>query len=89
MKEGSAHVHVGEVLSGEVRIGDIAEVSVDAQRRRRIQAHHTATHLLQSALRQVVNESGISQAGSLVDADKLRFDFNCPRAVTPEEIGKN
>ena len=58
---------------------------VDRACRRRVQAHHTATHLLQAALKQVVDPS-ISQAGSLVDFERLRFDFHCPRAVTSAEL---
>ncbi|MFM6077719.1 MAG: alanine--tRNA ligase, partial [Dolichospermum sp.] len=58
---------------------------IDTACRRRAQANHTATHLLQAALKKVVDE-GISQAGSLVSFDNLRFDFNCPRALTVEEI---
>lgn len=85
-KQGSAFVHAGEVTAGTVQVGDLASAAVDARRRRRIQAHHTATHLLQAALRDVVDESGISQAGSLVDGDRLRFDFNCPRALTADEV---
>ena len=85
-REGGAYVHVGEVVDGLVRVGDVVHASVDATGRRRIMAHHTATHLLQAALKQVIPESGISQAGSLVDADRLRFDFNCPRAVTQDEL---
>lgn len=58
---------------------------VDRSCRRRAQAHHTATHLLQAALKQVVDPS-IAQAGSLVDFDRLRFDFHCPRPVSGEEL---
>ncbi|MEM6715918.1 MAG: DHHA1 domain-containing protein, partial [Cyanobacteria bacterium P01_C01_bin.147] len=53
--------------------------------RRRAMANHTATHLLQAALKKLVDDS-ISQAGSLVAFDRLRFDFNCPRALTPAEV---
>ena len=56
----------------------------DSSCRRRAQANHTATHLLQAALKQVV-DPGIGQAGSLVDFDRLRFDFHCSRAVSTEE----
>jgi len=59
---------------------------VDPACRRRAQANHTATHLLQAALKQVVDPA-IAQAGSLVDFDRLRFDFHCPRAVTAQELG--
>jgi alanyl-tRNA synthetase len=85
-RESGAHVHVGEVVSGSVAFGAEVRADVDAAARRRIQAHHTATHLLQSALREVIPDGGVSQAGSLVDADRLRFDFNCPRAVSDAEL---
>jgi alanyl-tRNA synthetase len=66
-------------------VGDLVRAQVDRGCRRRAQANHTATHLLQAALKQLVDPS-ISQAGSLVDFDRLRFDFHCPRAVTPAEL---
>ena len=58
---------------------------IDRTCRLRAQANHTATHLLQAALKKIVDPS-ISQAGSLVDFDRLRFDFNCPRLITPDEL---
>jgi alanyl-tRNA synthetase len=73
------------VERGSLAIGDLVNAQVDRACRRRAQANHTATHLLQSALKQVV-DPGIGQAGSLVDFDRLRFDFHCPRAVTPAEL---
>ncbi|MCV3217316.1 alanine--tRNA ligase [Plectonema radiosum NIES-515] len=70
---------------GTIRVGDSVTAQIDAGCRRRLQANHTATHLLQAALKKLVDES-ISQAGSLVSFDRLRFDFNCPRPLTPEEV---
>jgi len=67
-----------------LRIGS-SDRQIDQSCRRRAQAHHTATHLLQAALKKIVDES-ISQAGSLVAFDRLRFDFNCPRPITAEEL---
>jgi alanyl-tRNA synthetase len=58
---------------------------IDRACRRRVQANHTATHLLQAALKNLVDDS-ISQAGSLVDFNRLRFDFNCPRSITSQEL---
>lgn len=84
--EHMAHMHIGTVLSGEVAVGDIVQASIDASARRRIAAHHTATHLLQAALKQVLPDMDICQAGSLVDAERLRFDFNCNRALTDDEV---
>jgi alanyl-tRNA synthetase len=81
----SVFVHSGRIERGSVAVGDLLTARVDAGCRRRAQANHTATHLLQAALKQVV-DPGIGQAGSLVDFDRLRFDFHCPRAVTAEEL---
>jgi alanyl-tRNA synthetase len=84
-KEGNIFVHKGKVDRGTVSVGDIVKATIDRASRRRIQANHTATHLLQAALKKIVDDS-ISQAGSLVDSDRLRFDFNSPRALTQEEV---
>ena len=78
-------VHAGRVERGELALGDTVKAQVDRACRRRAQANHTATHLLQAALKQVV-DPGIGQAGSLVNFDRLRFDFHCPRAVSSEEL---
>ncbi|MER3493066.1 MAG: alanine--tRNA ligase [Mastigocladus sp. ERB_26_2] len=84
-KESDFHVHFGRIERGTLRVGDTVSAQIDRACRRRAQANHTATHLLQAALKKIVDDS-ISQAGSLVDFDRLRFDFNCPRALTAEEI---
>jgi alanyl-tRNA synthetase len=84
-KESDFFLHIGRVERGIVRVGDRVTAQIDRACRRRIMANHTATHLLQAALKKIVDE-GVSQAGSLVAFDRLRFDFNCPRALTPEEV---
>ncbi len=84
-KESGIFVHFGRVERGTLRVGDQVNAQIDLACRRRVQAHHTATHLLQSALKKIVDES-ISQAGSLVAFDRLRFDFNCPRSLTSTEL---
>jgi len=84
-KEGNIFVHQGKVDRGTISVGDLVNATIDRSCRRRIQANHTATHLLQAALKKVVDDS-VSQAGSLVDFDRLRFDFNAPRALTPEDV---
>ncbi|MEP6488993.1 alanine--tRNA ligase [Microcoleus vaginatus GB2-A3] len=86
-KESDFFVHFGFVERGTLRVGDSITAKIDNSGRRRVQANHTATHLLQSALRKIVDDS-ISQAGSLVSSERLRFDFNSPRAVTAEELQK-
>ena len=78
-------VHAGRIERGQLSVGDIVTARVDPACRRRAQANHTATHLLQAALKQVV-DPGIGQAGSLVDFDRLRFDFHCPKAVTADQL---
>ncbi|MCU0570504.1 MAG: alanine--tRNA ligase [Oculatellaceae cyanobacterium Prado106] len=84
-KENSLFVHFGKIERGTLRLGQSLTAQIDLSSRRRIQANHTATHLLQAALKQIV-DPGVSQAGSLVAADRLRFDFNLSRAVTSEEL---
>ncbi len=84
-KESDFFVHFGRIERGTLCVGDRVSAQIDPACRRRAQANHTATHLLQAALKKIVDE-GISQAGSLVSFDRLRFDFNCPRALTAEEV---
>ncbi|WP_295614705.1 alanine--tRNA ligase, partial [Chamaesiphon sp. GL140_3_metabinner_50] len=84
-KESAFFVHFGSIERGNLRVGDTITAQIDTACRRRAQANHTATHLLQAALKLLV-DSEISQAGSLVSFDRLRFDFNCPRALTPVEV---
>jgi len=84
-KESAFFVHAGRIERGTLHVADVLMAQVDLACRRRVQAHHTATHLLQSALKRLVDDS-ISQAGSLVAFDRLRFDFNCPRPITSEEL---
>ncbi|GBF80454.1 alanine--tRNA ligase [Aphanothece sacrum] len=84
-KESGIFVHFGRIQRGTVSVNDTVTATIDRACRRRVQANHTATHLLQAALKKVVDDS-ISQAGSLVAFDRLRFDFNCPRAVTQNEL---
>jgi len=84
-KESDFFVHFGRIERGTLRVGDRVTAQIDRSCRRRAQANHSATHLLQAALKKIVDDS-ISQAGSLVDFTKLRFDFNCPRPVTPDEL---
>lgn len=84
-KESGMFIHYGRVERGYLRSHEQVSASIDRACRRRAQANHTATHLLQAALKKYVDES-ISQAGSLVAFDRLRFDFHLSRSVTAEEL---
>ncbi|MBT3394193.1 MAG: alanine--tRNA ligase [Waddliaceae bacterium] len=77
--------HVGKVKKGEISVGDTVEAHVHEERRQKIQNNHTATHLLHWALCQVLGDQA-KQAGSVVDADRLRFDFSYHKAMTDEEL---
>ncbi|OIP70971.1 MAG: alanine--tRNA ligase [Oscillatoriales cyanobacterium CG2_30_40_61] len=84
-KESNIFIHFGRIERGIVTPGMTLTAQINRACRRRAQANHTATHLLQSALKLIVDPS-ISQAGSLVDFERLRFDFNSPKGLTAEEL---
>ena len=79
------HLHQGEVVEGTIRVGKTATAVVDGARRDAIRRNHTATHLLHRVLKDVLGEH-VQQEGSLVDADRLRFDFRHDQPVTDEQI---
>ncbi len=83
-KLGALHVHLGKVTEGDVKVGDAAEFRVDHARRSSLRANHSATHLLHAVLRKHLGDH-VTQKGSLVAADRLRFDISHPKAVTAEE----
>ena len=85
--DGRIYLHSGVVKSGVISRGDTVTCKVDKERRQAICRSHTATHLLQQALREVLG-SHVEQAGSYTDADHVRFDFTHFAAMTPEEIAK-
>ncbi|MBX7246503.1 MAG: alanine--tRNA ligase [Candidatus Sumerlaeaceae bacterium] len=78
-------VHYGTVEAGEFRVGDLVDGTIEAHRRWSIMRNHTATHLLQGALKQVVGKH-VTQQGSYVGPDYLRFDFTNPESLTDEQI---
>ena len=79
--------HVGKVVSGSFKVSDKVSLSVDADNRAKTCRNHSATHLLQKALQEVLGD-GVEQAGSYQDPDKTRFDFSYHQAMTAEEIEK-
>jgi alanyl-tRNA synthetase len=79
------HLHHVRVLEGSIALGDILAGSIDNELRQKTRLNHSATHLLHAALRHVLGDH-VTQKGSLVDAQRLRFDFSQPAAMTREEI---
>jgi alanyl-tRNA synthetase len=82
---GRLHAHHAQVQSGTIRVGDSVQLSVDVARRDAIRANHSATHLLHAALRHRLG-GHVTQKGSMVSAERLRFDFAQPTALTAEDI---
>lgn len=87
IKQGHIHLHLGKLEKGELKIGDKVNAKVDAKRRAATVLNHTATHLLHLVLKQILGEHAI-QKGSLVEPERLRFDFAHPASLTKEELRK-
>ncbi|HEU0133897.1 MAG TPA: alanine--tRNA ligase, partial [Allosphingosinicella sp.] len=82
---GRLHAHHAVIAAGEIAVGDAVHLCVDSERRGRVRANHSATHLLHAALRHRLG-GHVTQKGSLVAPDRFRFDFSHPKALTPDDI---
>ena len=85
--KGGKYMHYGKLTSGVLKLGDEVTAAIDVKRRKAVMRAHSATHLLDKALRTVLGDH-VHQAGSLVEEDRLRFDFTHFSAMTAEELGK-
>ena len=86
-KLGDLFVHYGKVMSGSIKLNQNVEMKINVSRRDNIRAYHSATHLLHESLRRVLGEH-VTQKGSLVEPERLRFDFSHMKPVSSEEINK-
>ena len=84
-KQGQSHIHLGVLRTGALKVGDVVRVSVDQKRRADIMRNHSATHLLHAALRKIFGEH-VVQKGSLVESERLRFDFSHNESLTHEQL---
>ncbi|MBV7266787.1 alanine--tRNA ligase [Erythrobacter ani] len=82
---GRLHAHLAKITAGEIAVGDNVQLDVDTSRRSQIRANHSATHLVHAALRNQLGDH-VTQKGSLVAEDRLRFDFSHPKALTDDDI---
>ena len=85
--KGGKYMHYGRMTGGVLKVGEVVRASIDTQRRQAVMRAHSATHLLDAALRSVLGDH-VHQSGSLVEPDRLRFDFTHFNAMTPEELGR-
>src|SRR5690606_25272401 len=83
----SLHVHLGKVEQGNIKLGEAVELEIDHDRRRKLRANHSVTHLAHEALRRVLG-THVTQKGSEVRADGMRFDFSYTKGMSPDEIAK-
>ncbi|MZR31799.1 alanine--tRNA ligase [Sneathiella litorea] len=86
-KKQDLFIHIGQIAKGELKVEDVVETHVDHRRRNRLRAHHSATHLLHEALRQTLGDH-VTQKGSLVAEDRLRFDFAHQKPMSDAELAE-
>ena len=84
---GDLHVHVGKVITGSIKVGENVNLEINLRRRNDARAYHSATHLLHEALRRTLGKH-VTQKGSLVSPEKLRFDFSHNKLIEKNEINK-
>ncbi len=85
--KGGKYLHYGKLLDGTIRVGDTVSASIYTDRRKAIRRAHSATHLLDAALKKVLGDH-VHQAGSLVEPDRIRFDFTHFEAITPDQLSE-
>ena len=85
--KGGKYMHYGKMVEGSLKVGDTVRAHIDGERRRAVMRAHSATHMLDAALKQVLGDH-VHQAGSLVEPDRLRFDFTHFEAVTPQQLAQ-
>ncbi len=86
-KLGNLHIHIGKLIKGSILKGDTLDLKIDSERRSNIRAYHSATHLLNEALRRVLGKH-VTQKGSFVGPDRLRFDFSHMKPISKDEVNK-
>ncbi len=86
-KLGDLHIHIGKLIKGSISKGDTLDLKIDSERRSNIRAYHSATHLLSEALRRILGKH-VTQKGSFVGPDRLRFDFSHMKPISKDEVNK-
>ena len=86
-KLGDLHIHIGKLIKGSISKGDTLDLKIDSERRSSIRAYHSATHLLNEALRRILGKH-VTQKGSFVGPDRLRFDFSHMKPISKDEVNK-
>jgi alanyl-tRNA synthetase len=86
-KMGDLHVHIGKIDSGSIKVGETVNLEINIEKRNNARAYHSATHLLHEALRRTLGKH-VTQKGSLVSSEKLRFDFSHNKPIESSEISK-